>query len=253
MMDKHHYTEWLTNIEDEELEFYKDIELYFARKGGFPWILRGRDWMIARDWYEKGIPLEVIFQAMDDVFAKRMFQGNNPYLSIVDRQVRRLWKQHALSLVDSLSEEHGLPGFEEVRVWFENWKKKLEKGIERAREQGFSDVAPVLEKALRKLERIEMIENDFTQADANFYKTLQKKLENFQTQLMRDVKKNISNETLEDIRQSIMNELPGSQKELPAHILNDLIKKRIRALFGLPEFSVLTHIIRLMNPENEGV
>src|SRR5712671_3603320 len=50
--------------------YFQEIEAHFALRRGTPFILNAKDWALMKKWYEDGLPLPVVIEAIDAVFEK---------------------------------------------------------------------------------------------------------------------------------------------------------------------------------------
>lgn len=55
--------------------YFQAIEACFIRLRGAPLLLSPADWQLARSWHESGIPLSLILETLEQVFAKRSESG----------------------------------------------------------------------------------------------------------------------------------------------------------------------------------
>lgn len=55
--------------------YFQAIEETFVRLRGAPLLLSPSDWQVARLWHQQGIPLTVVRDALEDVFARRREKG----------------------------------------------------------------------------------------------------------------------------------------------------------------------------------
>lgn len=53
-----------------EQAYWEEIERYFAKKRGQALILSPKDWPLVNAWQERGLPLEIIYQGIDQAFAR---------------------------------------------------------------------------------------------------------------------------------------------------------------------------------------
>src|SRR5436309_13032449 len=62
-------------VEEPPHAYFQAIEEVFVALRGAPLLLSPTDWQIARRWHREGIPLGLIRQALEAVFAKRQERG----------------------------------------------------------------------------------------------------------------------------------------------------------------------------------
>ena len=64
-----------TDSPDDDHAFFQAIEERFIHLRGAPLLLSPADWQLARKWRQEGIPLTLVLQALEDVFAARTARG----------------------------------------------------------------------------------------------------------------------------------------------------------------------------------
>lgn len=88
---------------DEHLYFLA-IEKVFIDERGAPLYLSPKDWLVARAWYEAGIPLEWVERTIRELFEKRRARGTDDKLVSLGycrRSVEAAWKrQQKLAVPD---------------------------------------------------------------------------------------------------------------------------------------------------------
>jgi hypothetical protein len=45
--------------------YFQEIEAHFALRRGTPFILNAKDWALMKKWYEDGVPLPIVIEAID--------------------------------------------------------------------------------------------------------------------------------------------------------------------------------------------
>ncbi len=79
-----------------EQDYYLEIEAHFAARRGTPFILNAKDWMLMKKWRENAIPLPVIIEALDQVFARNEESGRKKTisgLSYCRHAVKEIWEE----------------------------------------------------------------------------------------------------------------------------------------------------------------
>jgi len=61
----------------EELLYFRAIEDAFIRLRGAPFLLSPGDWRLAQGWYARGVPVELVGAALEEVFARRAERGES--------------------------------------------------------------------------------------------------------------------------------------------------------------------------------
>jgi hypothetical protein len=57
--------------EDSDHAYFQAIEEIFVELRGAPLLLSPTDWQVARRWHQEGVPLDLVRQALAEVFARR--------------------------------------------------------------------------------------------------------------------------------------------------------------------------------------
>ena len=75
-------------------EYFLEIESHFAARRGTPFVLSAKDWVLMQKWAADGVPLPVVIEAIDSVFAKaaerdKIVNG----LSYCKHAVKELWAE----------------------------------------------------------------------------------------------------------------------------------------------------------------
>src|ERR1700688_1274938 len=76
--------------------YFTDIEGHFAQRRGTPFILSAKDWSLMKSWREDGVPLPVVIEAIDSVFAKNETSGRKKVISSLSscrHAVKEIWNE----------------------------------------------------------------------------------------------------------------------------------------------------------------
>lgn len=76
--------------------YFTDIEAHFAQRRGTPFILNAKDWALMKKWFDDGIPLPVVIEAIDAVFEKNETSGRRKVISSLSYcrySVKELWDE----------------------------------------------------------------------------------------------------------------------------------------------------------------
>ncbi len=77
-------------------DYYLEIEAHFAARRGTPFILSPKDWMLMKKWKGDDIPLPVIIEAIDQVFARNEESGRKKVISSLHycrHAVKEIWEE----------------------------------------------------------------------------------------------------------------------------------------------------------------
>ncbi|MGZ8797318.1 MAG: hypothetical protein ACXW2F_08230 [Thermoanaerobaculia bacterium] len=76
-------------------DYFLEIESRFATRRGTPFILSAKDWALMKKWFEEGVPLAVIVEAIDTVFEKNETSGRRKVISSLSycrHAVKEIWQ-----------------------------------------------------------------------------------------------------------------------------------------------------------------
>jgi hypothetical protein len=74
--------------------YFQEIEAHFALRRGTPFILNAKDWALMKKWYEDGVPLPIVIEAIDTVFEKNETSGRRKVISSLSycrHSIKELW------------------------------------------------------------------------------------------------------------------------------------------------------------------
>jgi hypothetical protein len=76
-------------------DYFLEIESHFALRRGTPFILSAKDWALMKKWFEDGIPLAIVIEAIDSVFEKNEASGRRKVISSLSycrHAVKEMWQ-----------------------------------------------------------------------------------------------------------------------------------------------------------------
>jgi len=76
-------------------DYFLEIESHFASRRGTPLILNAKDWALMKKWFDDGIPLAVVIEAIDSVFEKNEASGRRKIISSLSycrHAVKETWQ-----------------------------------------------------------------------------------------------------------------------------------------------------------------
>lgn len=76
-------------------DYFLEIESHFAGRRGTPFILNAKDWALMKKWFDDGIPLTVVIEAIDSVFEKNEASGRRKVISSLSycrHAVKEIWQ-----------------------------------------------------------------------------------------------------------------------------------------------------------------
>jgi hypothetical protein len=76
-------------------DYFLEIEAHFAMRRGTPFILSAKDWALMKKWFEEGVPLAIVIEAIDTVFANNETSGRRKVISSLSycrHAVKEIWQ-----------------------------------------------------------------------------------------------------------------------------------------------------------------
>lgn len=76
-------------------DYFLEIESHFATRRGTPFILSAKDWALMKKWFDEGVPLAIVIEALDSVFERNETSGRRKVISSLSycrHAVRELWQ-----------------------------------------------------------------------------------------------------------------------------------------------------------------
>jgi hypothetical protein len=76
--------------------YFLEIEAHFALRRGTPFILNAKDWALMKKWYEDGVPLPIVIEAIDAVFERNETSGRRKVISSLSycrHSIKELWNE----------------------------------------------------------------------------------------------------------------------------------------------------------------
>lgn len=61
--------------------YFTEIEAHFAHRRGTPFLFSSKDWALMKSWYDEGVPLAIILEAIDACFDSREKAGRKKTIS----------------------------------------------------------------------------------------------------------------------------------------------------------------------------
>ena len=76
-------------------DYFLEIESHFAMRRGTPFILSAKDWTLMKSWFDDGVPLAIVIEAIDSVFEKNEASGRRKVISSLSycrHAVKEIWR-----------------------------------------------------------------------------------------------------------------------------------------------------------------
>jgi hypothetical protein len=77
-------------------DYFLEIESHFATRRGTPFILSSRDWLLMKGWFEEGVPLAIVIEAIDSCFDKSAARPSKRVISSLSycrHAVKEIWSE----------------------------------------------------------------------------------------------------------------------------------------------------------------
>ena len=146
-------------------EYFTEIESHFAHRRGTPFVVNAKDWALMKGWYDQGIPLPIVIEAIDSVFDKHDASGKKVNgLSFCKHAVKELWderRQLQIGAQESAPEEDVAGRLSALAEVLESISAEF---AMRVRELASEKSAPRIEERLIELEE-ELVESLLPRAE----------------------------------------------------------------------------------------
>ena len=77
-------------------DYFLEIESHFAARRGTPFILSAKDWLLMKGWFEEGVPLAIVIEAIDSCFDRSAARASKKIISSLSycrHAVKELWSE----------------------------------------------------------------------------------------------------------------------------------------------------------------
>ena len=140
--------ECVPTLSEEEKSFFRTVEERFCRLRGAALLLSPRDWSMIATWWNERVPLPLILESLEEVFAARARRGDAREISslaYVRHEVARRFRLHReLVAVRRGEEEESARLRQEIRLHLGRVARRLTLAAELARERHEEDLARAL-------------------------------------------------------------------------------------------------------------
>jgi len=90
---------------EREIEYYRQVEDFFAGLRGVPHVLSPRDFQLLREWWRDGVPLAAVLGGIAEVFEKKR-ERNDPDPVVSLTYCRHAVARHARALAEARTGRH---------------------------------------------------------------------------------------------------------------------------------------------------
>lgn len=228
----------------EEKAYFRSVEERFCALRGAAMLLSPRDWALMASWWSERVPLPIVLESLDDVFAARARRGEAAAeiatLAYVRNEVQRRFRLHReLSALRRGEGEQSEVLRREIRLHLGRISKSLTTAGERARQEAQEPLAQALiiaasdTKALRRA----LAGKDWNPS------TLYESLAKIESDIMDSLRASLSDAEREALRRKAREMLgdrahhmtPEARKVTLASIEEDL-QRRSRGIPGIASF-----------------
>lgn len=231
-------------LRPEEAAYFRTIEERFCALRGAPMLLSPRDWALIAEWWAEKVPLLVVLEAVEDVFAARARRGDGAdrinSLTYARSEVLRRWRLHREMTAPRRGEpEETARLVEGIRRHLGRVSRALRQAAIAARDRGREELARtllVVSAELRQIRKQASTEAwDALASEASLERLDSEVLESARRALEAEDASGIERETsafLEPRREAMT---PGAFRESRSAIESRLIRRH----FGIPRISLL--------------
>ncbi len=232
-------------LRPEEAEYFRTIEERFCALRGAPMLLSPRDWALIAQWWAEEVPLPVVLEAVEEVFAARARRGGDGAdrinsLTYARPEVLRRWRLHREMTAPRRGEpEETARLVEGIRRHLGRVSHVLRQAAAAARDREREELARTLLVVAAEVGRIRK------QASTEAWDALasEASLERLDSELLESARRALETEDASEIERQASALLeprreamtPGAFRESRSAIESRLIRRR----FGIPRISLL--------------
>jgi hypothetical protein len=223
----------------EEEEYFRMIEEYFLQKRGNPMLLSPGEWSLIGEWYQTGIPQEVVLKAIDRAFQKREEETKPLSLSYCRPLVRSEYKRHLKSLAGKTPATDKTEDVKNVGEYLERLHQSLIESSEYAKQEGNETLAEFL---LRQSQKFFQEILTMFQQDSNDLQRVELKLTTLEKEIEQVLLQMISDERMQNLKEEAMRDLKSFQEKLDLPVYQEMLRraliKSVRKLYRIPRLSL---------------
>ena len=230
--------------------YFSEIEDTFVRRRGKHLLLSPMDWALIESWKERGVPLHVALRAIEHAFdsyeAKKRKRSVKTLL-YCQEEVEAQYAEWLESRVGSHDEaqnerdEDASTPFprDVVLAHLARSVEELIKLVDARRQASADEFCEALTRATALLEELE---NDYAAAVKPDARKLEDSLTGVERMLDETIRKTVSDHDLKSISAEIDEQLKPYKRHMDktayAETYENLLRKRLRELFGVPRLSL---------------
>ncbi len=224
----------------EEGKYYAQIEEYLGRKRGYPLILSVKEWYIAKCWFEEGIPISIVKEAIDKIAQIKDIRTERISLAYCNNLVIKLWKDYkkvfSMKVMESDEKEGQLKidgdylinHLDEIIINVQQIIKELE--------EEKKDVLIVFQNVIKGIEKLkERYSNKELTAI---------RLDKIEQSLFK-IEKKMINDLIARLPDNVLEKLLNEAKQIISKkTIETFVKRRLYEEFKIGRFSIYTKIMK---------
>ncbi len=229
---------------DEERSYFRTVEERFCALRGAALLLSPRDWSLMASWWNERVPLPLILESLEEVFAARARRGDAAReissLAYVRHEVQRRFRLHReLVAVRRGEEEESATLRREIRSHLGRVASRLALAAELAREHGEEGLARALLVGSAEVKALKRTAGkiDWNPASA------EERLEQIESEIMDSARGALSAQEREALQSSAREMLSarGLRMTQEAHriTLNSIEENHLRQRWRIPAIALL--------------
>lgn len=223
---------------DNYFNYFTEVEEYFVRKRGKNLLVSPLDWCLIELWRDSGIPLHIVLRGIErsfDTAESRQKRSPNT-LFYCHPAILEAFDEYNQAMIGASreSQEESAPDGDPSQVEAVlGHLQELENGLK----------AHPHEVAQRFGERVAALRSEASSSGSVDYRELDRDLAQTGVALSESLQKEMGSEKLQELRSEVKQEMKIYRKRLSREMYQRLEKnyldRKILALYGLPEFSLL--------------
>lgn len=147
-------------LSEEEKSYFQTVEVRFCALRGASMLLSPRDWALITSWWNERVPLSLVLESLEEVFATRVRRGDPAEsigsLAYARSEVQRRFRLHRELVGFRRGEEESTRLQREIRLHLGRMARRLAQVGDAARGRGQEEMARALivgAAAIRELRR----------------------------------------------------------------------------------------------------
>jgi len=232
---------------EEEKSYFRAVEERFCALRGAALLISPRDWALIASWWEERVPLALILDSLEEVFAARARRGDAAEdigsLAYVRSEVQRRFRLHReMVAVRRGEEEESARLRREIRLHLGRVARGLGFASELAREQGHEDLARALLVGSAEIKAVRRLAGQIGWNPAS----AEARLEQIESEIMDSARGALRSEEREAL-QSRARDLVSSRGLRMTHeaqqiTLNSIEQDLLRRQWRIPSIALLAEV-----------